>query len=171
MIATTLAPVLTPALAPVLTPALAPVLAPVLTPALAPALVEVDPTSPGEPVINIAIFLAFVAVTLLIVIRGGGGAKHASGEEFFAGGRSFSGAQNGLAISGDYLSAASFLGIVGAIATAGYDGFLYSIGFLVAWIVALLLVAELMRNTGKFTMADVLAFRLRPRPIRVAAAI
>jgi cation/acetate symporter len=131
---------------------------------------DVTPTQPGKPVINIAIFLAFVAVTLFIVIRGGGGRKQ-SGEEFFAGGRSFSGAQNGLAISGDYLSAASFLGIVGAIATAGYDGFLYSIGFLVAWIVALLLVAELMRNTGKFTMADVLAFRLRQRPIRVAAAI
>ncbi|MDR2381754.1 MAG: cation acetate symporter [Bifidobacteriaceae bacterium] len=135
------------------------------------ALADLDPTSPGEPAINISIFLAFVAVTLFIVIKGGGGAKHSSGEEFFAGGRSFSGAQNGLAISGDYLSAASFLGIVGAIATAGYDGFLYSIGFLVAWLVALLLVAELMRNTGKFTMADVLAFRLRPRPIRVAAAI
>jgi cation/acetate symporter len=117
-----------------------------------------------------SIFVAFVAVTLFIVIKGGGG-KNKSGEEFFAGGRSFSGAQNGLAISGDYLSAASFLGIVGAIATAGYDGFLYSIGFLVAWIVALLLVAELMRNTGKFTMADVLAFRLKARPVRVAAAI
>ncbi|MDR2381550.1 MAG: cation acetate symporter [Bifidobacteriaceae bacterium] len=139
-------------------------------PAAVLALTEVDPASPGRPVINISIFLAFVAVTLFIVIRGGGGSRHASGEEFFAGGRSFSGAQNGLAISGDYLSAASFLGIVGAIATAGYDGFLYSIGFLVAWIVALLLVAELMRNTGKFTMADVLAFRLRARPIRVAAA-
>jgi cation/acetate symporter len=135
------------------------------------ALVDVNPASPGKPAINITIFLAFVVVTLFIVIRGGGGSKHSSGEEFFAGGRSFSGAQNGLAISGDYLSAASFLGIVGAIATAGYDGFLYSVGFLVAWIVALLLVAELMRNTGKFTMADVLAFRLRARPVRVAAAI
>jgi cation/acetate symporter len=134
------------------------------------ALQEIDPTKPGKPIINMSIFVVFVAVTLFIVIRGGGG-KNKSGEEFFAGGRSFSGAQNGLAISGDYLSAASFLGIVGAIATAGYDGFLYSIGFLVAWIVALLLVAELMRNTGKFTMADVLAFRLRARPVRVAAAI
>ncbi|MDR2565112.1 MAG: cation acetate symporter [Bifidobacteriaceae bacterium] len=134
------------------------------------ALQDVNPLKPGNPVINMSIFVAFVAVTLFIVIKGGGG-KNKSGEEFFAGGRGFSGAQNGLAISGDYLSAASFLGIVGAIATAGYDGFLYSIGFLVAWIVALLLVAELMRNTGKFTMADVLAFRLRARPIRVAAAI
>jgi cation/acetate symporter len=76
-----------------------------------------------------------------------------------------------MAIAGDYLSAASFLGITGAIALSGYDGFLYSIGFLVAWLVALLLVAELMRNTGKFTMADVLSFRLHQRPVRLAAAI
>ena len=86
-------------------------------------------------------------------------------------GRTFTGPQNGIAISGDYLSAASFLGIAGAIAINGYDGFLYSIGFLVAWLVALLLVAELLRNTGRFTMADVLSFRLRQRPVRMAAAI
>ena len=79
--------------------------------------------------------------------------------------------QNGLAIGGDYMSAASFLGIAGTIAIYGYDGFLYSIGFLVAWLVALLLVAELMRNTGKFTMADVLSFRMRQRPVRTAAAL
>src|SRR5699024_9449987 len=79
--------------------------------------------------------------------------------------------QNGFAISGDYLSAASFLGICGAIAVNGYDGFLYSIGFLVAWLVALLIVAELMRKTGKFTMAEVLSFRLRQRPVRLAAAL
>ena len=88
----------------------------------------------------------------------------------YAGGRSFSGCQNGVAISGDYLSAASFLGIAGAIALTGYDGFLYSIGFLVAWLIALLLVAELLRNTGRYTMADVLAFRMRQRPVRMAAA-
>ncbi len=82
----------------------------------------------------------------------------------------FSGRQNGIAISGDYLSAASFLGIAGAIALNGYDGFLYSIGFLVAWLVALLLVAELLRNTGRYTMGDVLAFRMRQRPVRAAAA-
>src|SRR5690348_17387361 len=76
-----------------------------------------------------------------------------------------------MAIGGDYMSAASFLGIAGIIALNGYDGFLYSIGFLVAWLVALLLVAELLRNTGRFTMADVLSFRLRQRPVRVAAAI
>ncbi|MEV8165588.1 cation acetate symporter [Rothia kristinae] len=116
-----------------------------------------------------AIFGAFVAVTLVVVLRASKNTKTAA--DYYAGGRSFSGTQNGLAIAGDYLSAASFLGIVGAIAVQGYDGFLYSIGFLVAWLVALLLVAEPLRNTGKFTMADVLSFRLRQRPVRVAACI
>ncbi|TDZ97646.1 cation acetate symporter [Mycobacteroides salmoniphilum] len=122
----------------------------------------------GNPATNIAIFTVFVAVTLFLVIRASGSNKTAEG--FFTGGRAFSGPQNGIAIAGDYLSAASFLGIAGAIAVYGYDGFLYSIGFLVAWLVALLLVAELLRNTGKFTMADVLSFRLKQRPVRLAAA-
>ncbi len=121
-----------------------------------------------NPVLNISIFLAFVAITLVIVIRSGRNNKSAA--DYYTGGRSFTGPQNGFAIAGDYLSAASFLGIVGAIAISGYDGFMYSIGFLVAWLVALLLVAELMRNTGKFTMADVLSFRLKQGPVRVAAA-
>lgn len=124
----------------------------------------------NNPVLNIGIFAAFVAITMFIVIRvSRQGTK--SADDFYAGGRGFSGTQNGTAIAGDYLSAASFLGIVGAIAVSGYDGFLYSVGFLVAWLVALLLVAELLRNTGKFTMADVLSFRLRQRPVRMAAAI
>ncbi|GAB88238.1 solute symporter family protein [Gordonia rhizosphera] len=123
----------------------------------------------GNPVANISIFLAFVAVTMVVVIKAS--KNNTSAADFFTGGRGFSGPQNGIAIAGDYLSAASFLGIAGAIAVYGYDGFLYSIGFLVAWLVALLLVAELLRNTGKFTMADVLSFRLRQRPVRLAAAI
>ncbi|QEN13079.1 solute symporter family protein [Mycolicibacterium sp. ELW1] len=122
----------------------------------------------GNPVVNISIFVAFVLITLFIVIRAS--RTNTNATEFFTGGRAFSGPQNGIAIAGDYLSAASFLGIAGAIAVYGYDGFLYSIGFLVAWLVALLLVAELLRNTGKFTMADVLSFRLKQRPVRVAAA-
>ncbi|HLS93709.1 MAG TPA: cation acetate symporter [Microbacterium sp.] len=122
-----------------------------------------------NPILNMSIFAAFVAVTMFIVIRAS--RNNASAADYYAGGRSFSGPQNGFAISGDYLSAASFLGIVGAIAVNGYDGFLYSIGFLVAWLVALLLVAELIRNTGKFTMADVLSFRLKQRPVRMAAAL
>jgi cation/acetate symporter len=123
----------------------------------------------SNPILNISVFLAFVAVTLFIVIRASRNNRTAA--DYYAAGRSFSGPQNGFAIAGDYLSAASFLGICGAIAVNGYDGFLYSIGFLVAWLVALLLVAELMRNTGKFTMADVLSFRLQQRPVRMAAAL
>lgn len=134
-----------------------------LVPAAAPE------TKVGNPWINIGIFAAFVVVTLVVVLRASGNNKTAA--DYLAGGRSFKGWQNGTAISGDYLSAASFLGIVGAIAIYGYDGFLYSIGFLVAWLVALLLVAELLRNTGKFTMADVLSFRLKQKPVRIAAAI
>ena len=123
----------------------------------------------GDPVVNIAIFGAFVLVTLVIVFRASRNNKSAA--DYYAAGRSFTGPQNGTAIAGDYLSAASFLGICGAIAIYGYDGFLYSIGFLVAWLVALLLVAELLRNTGRFTMADVLSFRLKQRPVRLAAAL
>ncbi|GAA1358222.1 cation acetate symporter [Arthrobacter koreensis] len=119
--------------------------------------------------LNMLIFGLFVAVTLVVVLRASRNNKTAA--DYYAAGRSFTGPQNGTAIAGDYLSAASFLGIVGAIAINGYDGFLYSIGFLVAWLVALLLVAEMLRNTGKFTMADVLSFRLKQRPVRIAAAI
>ncbi|OBJ45081.1 cation acetate symporter [Mycolicibacterium mucogenicum] len=122
----------------------------------------------GNPVANIGIFSVFVVVTMVVVIKAS--KRNATADEFFTGGRGFSGPQNGIAIAGDYLSAASFLGIAGAIAVYGYDGFLYSIGFLVAWLVALLLVAELLRNTGRFTMADVLSFRLKQRPVRLAAA-
>ncbi len=123
----------------------------------------------SNPILNLTIFGLFVIVTLAIVIRV---SKRASSgaSDFYTAGGGFSGPQNGVAISGDYLSAASFLGIAGAIAINGYDGFLYSVGFLVAWLVALLLVAELLRNTGKYTMGDVLAFRMRQRPVRAAAA-
>jgi cation/acetate symporter len=119
--------------------------------------------------LTITLFLVFVAVTLGITVWASRQTKTAT--DFYAGGRSFSGFQNGMAIGGDYMSAASFLGIAGIIALYGYDGFLYSIGFLVAWLVALLLVAELLRNSGRYTMADVLAFRMRQRPVRTAAAV
>jgi cation/acetate symporter len=123
----------------------------------------------GNGALNIGIFALFVVITLAIVISVSRTNRTAT--DYYAGGRQFTGPQNGIAISGDYLSAASFLGIAGAIALNGYDGFMYSIGFLVAWLVALLLVAELLRNTGRFTMADVLSFRLRQGPVRTAAAI
>src|SRR3712207_2915592 len=125
-------------------------------------------TTVGNPAVNISIFGAFVLITLAITFKASRNNKSAA--DYYAAGRNISGTQNGLAIAGDYLSAASFLGIAGAIAIYGYDGFLYSIGFLVAWLVALLLVAELMRNTARYTMADVLAFRMRQRPVRTAAA-
>jgi cation/acetate symporter len=114
------------------------------------------------------LFIAVVLLTIAITFWASRQTKTAS--DYYAGGRTFSGFQNGLAVSGDYMSAASFLGISGAIALTGYDGFLYSIGFLVAWLVALLLVAELLRNSGRFTMADQLAFRMRQVPVRTAAA-
>ena len=109
----------------------------------------------GSPLLNLAVFAGFVAITLYVVYRVSH--RNTSTADYYAAGSAFSGSQNGVAIAGDYLSAASFLGIAGAIAVHGYDGFLYSIGFLVAWLVALLLVAELVRNTGRFTMGDVLA--------------
>ena len=133
-----------------------------------PAAVDVAALK-DTTLLNMGIFGLFVAVTMVIVFRASRNNKTAA--DYYAAGRSFTGSQNGTAIAGDYLSAASFLGITGAIAVNGYDGFMYSIGFLVAWLVALLLVAELLRNTGKFTMADVLSFRLRQRPVRIAAAI
>ncbi len=122
----------------------------------------------SSQILTSILFLVVVGLTIGITIwasRQGSGTT-----DFYAGGRSFSGVQNGLAISGDYMSAASFLGISGLIALGGADGFLYSIGFLVAWLVALMLVAELLRNSGRYTMADQLAYRMRQRPVRMAAA-
>ncbi|MFD3975982.1 cation acetate symporter [Streptomyces cyaneofuscatus] len=129
-------------------------------------LAATEGASEHRPLI-ITLFAAFVVATLAITVWAGRQTKSAS--DFYAGGRQFTGFQNGLAVSGDYMSAASFLGIAGAIALFGYDGFLYSIGFLVAWLVALLLVAEPLRNSGRYTMGDVLAYRMRQRPVRTAA--
>ena len=119
--------------------------------------------------LTIGLFAVFVIMTLVITLRAS--RNNSTAADFYSGGRSLTGMQNGVAIGGDYMSAASFLGIAGIIALSGYDGFLYSIGFLVAWLIALLLVAELLRNSGKFTMADVLAFRMRQRPVRIAAGV
>ncbi|MGJ9423124.1 solute symporter family protein [Aeromicrobium sp. CF3.5] len=122
----------------------------------------------GNQLLTGSLFVFIVLLTVGITFWASRNTKTAA--DYYAGGRSFSGVQNGFAIGGDYMSAASFLGISGAIALSGYDGFLYSIGFLVAWLVALLLVAELLRNSGKFTMADQLAYRMRQTPVRTAAA-
>ncbi|HEY8900214.1 MAG TPA: cation acetate symporter [Chthoniobacterales bacterium] len=123
----------------------------------------------SESHVALSMFLAFVAATLAVTWWS---ARRSSGASaYFAAGRRITGWQNGLAIGGDYMSAASFLGIAGMIAFNGYDGFLYSVGFLVAYLTVLLLVAEPLRNTGKYTMADVLAFRMSPRPVRAMASL
>ena len=117
---------------------------------------------------TIGLCALFVLVTLGITVRARRTTKGAV--DFYAGGREFSSTQNGLALTGDYLSAASFLGIAGIIALQGYDGFLYSIGFLVAWLLVLPM-AQLMRNTGRFTMADLPAFRMRRMRVRLACTV
>src|SRR5829696_9563979 len=117
----------------------------------------------------LGMFLAFVALTLVITYFSARKAKGSAA--YFAAGRSIKGWQNGLAVAGDYMSAASFLGISGMICFKGYDGFMYSVGFLVAYLTVLLLVAEPLRNAGKYTMADLLAYRMRPRPVRAMASL
>src|ERR687886_1435474 len=104
------------------------------------------------------LFLTFVAITLVITYWAA--RRSAGSSAYFAAGRQIKGWQNGIAVAGDYMSAASFLGIAGIIAFQGYDGFMYSVGWLVAYLTVLLLVAEPLRNAGKYTMADVLAYRL-----------
>ena len=133
------------------------------------AATDAAPEVVGTPALNFVIFFLFVVVTLIIAVSAAGGNR--STTDYYAGGRAFTGWQNGIAIGGDYLSAASFLGIAGIIAIYGYDGFLYSIGFLVGWLLVLMLVSEPFRNTGRYTMADVLDLRLKAAPVRAAAAL
>ena len=134
---------------------------------LPPTLAEA--VAPALNYTAVCMFVGFVVATLVITFFS---ARKSSGSSaYFAAGRRITGWQNGLAIAGDYMSAASFLGIAGMIALSGYDGFLYSVGFLVAYLTVLLLVAEPLRNAGKYTMADVLAYRLSPRPVRAVASL
>src|ERR1039457_6841772 len=119
--------------------------------------------------IPLIIFLVFIAITLGITYWA---SRRSTGSSaYFAASRQIKGWQNGIAVAGDYMSAASFLGIAGIIAFQGYDGYLYSVGWLVAYLTVLLVVAEPLRNAGKYTMADVLAYRLSPRPVRAMAAL
>src|SRR3954453_2468115 len=119
--------------------------------------------------VPLIMFLIFIAITLGITYWA---ARRATGATaFFAANRQITGWQNGVAVAGDYMSAASFLGIAGLIAFNGYDGFMYSVGWLVAYLTVLLIVAEPLRNAGKYTMADVLAYRLSPRPVRGMASL
>jgi hypothetical protein len=127
-------------------------------------------TSLGKPTLPaIGFFFLIVVVTLIITYWAARKTKTSS--EFYAAGRSVSALQNGFALAGDYMSAASFLGISGMVALKGYDGMIYATGWLVGWPALMFLVAEPLRNLGKFTFADVVAFRLRQRPVRIAAAI
>ncbi|HEY8314216.1 MAG TPA: cation acetate symporter [Candidatus Baltobacteraceae bacterium] len=118
---------------------------------------------------TVVMFVVFVAITLVITYFASGRSKTSRG--FYSAHRRISGFQNGWAVAGDYMSAASFLGITGLIAFFGFDGFMYSVGWLVAYLTVLLLVAEPLRNTGKYTMADVISFRNRGRGVRAIAAI
>ncbi|MFO1409020.1 MAG: sodium/solute symporter [Steroidobacteraceae bacterium] len=117
----------------------------------------------------ITFFLLFVSLTLAITWWAA--RRTRTPEEFFAAGRSIGGRQNGFALAGDYMSAASFLGIAGLVATSGFDGLIYSTGWLVGWPVVLFLIAEPLRNLGRYTFTDVVGFRLRQTPVRIAAAL
>src|SRR5437660_6782337 len=114
-------------------------------------------------------FLVFIAITLGITYWAS--KRSAGSSAYFAASRQIKGWQNGIAVAGDYMSAASFLGIAGIIAFQGYDGFMFSVGWLVAYLTVLLVIAEPLRNSGKYTMADVLAYRLNPRPVRAMASL
>src|SRR4029077_13213205 len=124
-------------------------------------------TRQGLNVTAIIMFFIFVAATLGITEWGAHRQKAAA--EFYAGGGGITGFQNGLAIAGDYMSAASFLGISGLVFATGFDGLIYSVGFIVGWPIVLFLIAERLRNLGKYTFADVAAFRLEATPIRTLA--
>src|SRR5687768_1845833 len=127
-------------------------------------------TSLGEPNLTaIGFFIGFIALSLGITVWAA--RKTRTTDQFYAAGRSVTAFQNGLALAGDYMSAASFLGIAGLVAVSGFDGLIYSIGWLVGWPIVMFLIAEPLRNLGRYTFADVLAARLRQTPIRIAAAI
>src|SRR5574341_924637 len=119
--------------------------------------------------VAIAFFMLFVLSTLGITYWAA--KRTRTTKDFYAAGRSITGFQNGLALAGDYMSAASFLGIAGLVSTKGYDGLIYAVGWLVGWPIVMFLIAEPLRNLGKYTFADVVAYRLQQRPVRIAAAI
>jgi cation/acetate symporter len=127
-------------------------------------------SSLGSPTSSSIVFF-FLIVGLTLVVTYWAARRTKTSSEFYAAGRSVSALQNGFALAGDYMSAASFLGISGMVALQGYDGMIYATGWLVGWPALMFLVAEPLRNLGKFTFADVVAFRLKQRPVRIAAAV
>jgi cation/acetate symporter len=161
--------------APVVAPA-TPVVAPAAADAAKPAAaVPAKPASDAKPeiktnkVITLGMFAIIIGITMAVVVNAARKTKSAA--DFYAAGGGITGTQNGWAIAGDYMSAASFLGISGLISLYGYDGFMYSVGWLVAYITVLLIVAEPCRNAGKYTLGDILSFRTEPKPVRAVAAI
>src|SRR5512138_921933 len=140
--------------------------APAAAPAAKPAE---DVKLKANPKVTIPIFLIIIGATMAVVVWAAKRTKTAA--DFYAAGGGITGTQNGWAIAGDYMSAASFLGISGMISLYGYDGFMYSVGWLVAYITVLLIVAEPCRNAGKYTLDDILSFRTEPKPVRAVAAI
>jgi len=156
------APAPATATAPAVTPAVPPV-------AAAPAKAATPTTLKANPKVTIPIFLIIIGATMCVVVWSAKKTKSAS--DFYTAGGGITGTQNGWAIAGDYMSAASFLGISGMISLYGYDGFMYSVGWLVAYITVLLIVAEPCRNAGKYTLGDILSFRTDPKPVRAVAAI
>ena len=140
-------------------------------------LLAAEPTAPaaahatalGEPnVTAMLLFFVFVGITLSVTWWAARRTRTAA--EYFTAGSRITAAQNGFALAGDYMSAASFLGIAGLVSMSGFDGLIYSVGWLVGWPVITFLIAEPLRNLGRFTFSDVVAYRLRQRPVRIAAA-
>ncbi|MDD2541729.1 MAG: cation acetate symporter [Desulfuromonadaceae bacterium] len=138
------------------------------TAAVAPAPVKQRQLKANK-VVTLSMFAVIIGITLSVVIWAAKQTKTAA--DFYAAGGGITGTQNGWAIAGDYMSAASFLGISGLISLYGYDGFMYSVGWLVAYITVLLIVAEPCRNAGKYTLGDILSFRTNPKPVRALAAL
>src|ERR1051326_2046408 len=129
-----------------------------------------NPTAIGQPnSVAIGFFVLFIIITLGITYWAA--RRTRTTEHFYAAGRTISPGQNGFALAGDYMSAASFLGIAGLVSTSGFDGLIYSTGWLVGWPVVLFLIAEPLRNLGRYTFADVVATRLSQAPVRLAAAL
>ena len=143
--------------------------APAAQPAAAPAAAPLKKEIKANKAITLSMFAVIIAITLAVVVWSAKKTKTAA--DFYAAGGGITGTQNGWAIAGDYMSAASFLGISGLISLYGYDGFMYSVGWLVAYITVLLIVAEPCRNAGKYTLGDILSFRTSPKPVRAVAAI
>src|SRR3954470_9009549 len=126
-------------------------------------------TTLGTPNVTAVLFF-FVFIVATLGITGWAARRTKTTSEFYAAGSKVTGFQNGLALAGDFMSAASFLGIAGLVASSGFDGLIYSVGWLVGWPVVTFLIAEPLRNLGKYTFADVVAYRMRQRPVRIAAS-